>query len=222
MIYYKQEEKEGIRMTCTLCGNSTTPFKLVKESQYHKCNGCQAILLDQKHYLSKEKEKERYEEHNNDVHNKGYQAFVSPIVKGVLKDHTRTHKGLDFGAGTGPVITKLLQDKGYNINIYDPFFANKPEKLQEKYDYIVCCEVIEHFYNPKKEFELLKSLLKPGGTLYLKTNLYNADIIFESWYYKDDATHVFIYQTETLAWIKQHYEFSNLEISKDMIILGGK
>ena len=209
-------------MICTLCENSTSPFKIIKGSQYLKCSKCKAIMLDQKCYLSKKKEKERYEEHHNDVEDKGYQAFVSPIVTRVLEHYTKDHKGLDFGAGPGPVITKLLRDKGYNIEIYDPFFANNPEKLEEKYDYIVCCEVIEHFYNPAKEFQLLKSLLKPGGTLYLKTSVYNEDIGFESWYYKDDATHVFFYEEETLEWIKEHYKFSNLEISKDIIILGGK
>lgn len=221
MVHYIVRER-GKRMNCTLCGNQTQLFKTINEMKYLKCKQCKAIMLDKVSYLSKEAEKERYEEHNNDVEDLGYQKFVSPIVSAVLKDYTKDHKGLDFGAGTGPVITKLLRDQGYNIKTYDPFFANKPERLEEKYDYIVCCEVIEHFYNPAKEFKLLRSLLKLGGTLYLKTNIYHKDIVFESWYYKDDATHVFFYSKESLEWIRESYNFSTLEMSKDMIILGGK
>ena len=209
-------------MICTLCDNTTMPFKEIKGRQYFKCSNCKAIMLKEEYYLSKEKEKERYQEHDNDVEDQGYQKFVLPMVKQVLKDYTKDHKGLDFGSGTGPVITKLLRDSDYNINMYDPFFANDPQQLERKYDYIVCCEVIEHFYDPRKEFELLRSLLNSSGTLYLKTNMYHSEIDFDTWYYKDDITHVFFYQEETLQWIKEQYKFSNLEIRKDIIILGGK
>jgi hypothetical protein len=112
-----------------------------------------------------DKEKLRYEEHINDVENKGYQRFVSPITSAVLKDFSTDDKGLDFGAGTGPVISKLLEDKDYSLVQYDPFFHNFPELLKDKYNYIVSCEVIEHFYHPKKEFELLHSLIQPKGKL---------------------------------------------------------
>jgi hypothetical protein len=37
--------------------------------------------------MSLGKEKARYEEHNNDIKNTGYQKFVTPIVDEVLKNH---------------------------------------------------------------------------------------------------------------------------------------
>lgn len=40
-------------------------------------------MLDAKYYLSLEKEKERYEQHNNCVDDVGYQKFVSPIVEAI-------------------------------------------------------------------------------------------------------------------------------------------
>lgn len=205
-------------MNCTLCGSSTREFQIWRENQYYRCKGCKSILLDPKAYASKEEEKERYEEHNNDVEDKRYQSFVSPIVKEVLKDYNKNHKGLDFGAGTGPVITKLLRDKGYNMKIYDPFFAKYPKALEEKYDYIVCCEVVEHFHQPREEFKLLKSILKPGGSLYIMTNIYNNNIDFQSWNYKDDITHVFLYDKKALEWIKDEFKFSYLSIEDNLII----
>lgn len=205
-------------MNCILCGNQAETFETWRENQYYKCNKCESIILDAMAYLNRKEEKSRYKEHNNDVEDEKYQGFVSPIVRKVLSDYSKEDKGLDFGSGTGPVITKLLRDQDYNIKIYDPFFANNPEVLEEKYDYIVCCEVIEHFHNPRKEFELLKSLLKPGGSLYIMTSIYSEDIEFKDWGYKNDITHVFFYHKKALEWIKSEYKFSNLEIEKDLII----
>ncbi len=205
-------------MNCILCGNDAEKFEMWRDNQYYKCNGCSSIFLDPKDYINIEKEKKRYEKHNNDVENPGYQKFVSPIVKEVLKDYRKDHKGLDFGAGTGPVIAKLLKDKGYNIQIYDPFFADYPRRLEEKYDYIVSCEVIEHFHNPREEFKLLKSILKSDGRLYIMTDIYSEDIDFKSWSYKNDITHVFFYHKKALEWIRKKYKFTNLKIEKNLII----
>lgn len=205
-------------MNCILCGSLTEKFKVWRENQYYRCKGCGSIVLDPMAYVSGKEEKTRYEEHNNDVEDKRYQKFVSPIVSEVLKDYSKNHKGLDFGSGTGPVITKLLRDQDYNIKKYDPFFANSPQVLEEKYDYIACCEVIEHFHDPKKEFKLLRSLLKAGGSLYIMTSIYSEDIEFDSWNYKDDPTHVFFYHKNALEWIEKEFGFSHLEIKKDLII----
>jgi len=167
--------------------------------------------------LSLEREKARYETHNNDVHDPEYQRFVSPIVSSALRDLSPSHSGLDFGAGTGPVISKLLRDQGFNIVQYDPFFHDHPALLEDTYDYIVCCEVVEHFCLPSREFALLKRLLKPQGILYCMTELYRQGIDFSNWYYINDPTHVFIYQSTTMEWIRQEYGFSSCAIRDRLI-----
>lgn len=163
-------------------------------------------------------EKSRYEMHNNDVNDVRYQAFVSPIVNSILKDFKKTDKGLDFGSGTGPVITKMLRDKNYDVQEYDPFFANHPEALEKKYDYIACCEVMEHFHTPKKEFELLFNLLKPGGKLYCKTDLFSESKNFDSWGYKNDPTHVFFYHQKSILWIQKNIGFTSVKIDGRLIV----
>lgn len=178
--------------------------------QYNRCSGCCSILLDPNMHLSIEKEKERYEEHNNDVEDSGYRQFVTPIVEQVKHKFNKSHLGLDFGAGTGPVITKLLREAGFQVELYDPFFWNDSGKLHRSYDYIVCCEVIEHFYSPGREFKLLRSLLKPNGSLICMTVVYCDTIDFGNWHYKNDPTHVFFYHDDALAWIKSHFGFSKL------------
>ncbi|HKK11111.1 MAG TPA: class I SAM-dependent methyltransferase [Bacteroidales bacterium] len=164
------------------------------------------------------KEKERYEEHNNFVNDPGYQSFVKPITDAVQKYCSREGLGLDFGSGTGPVISKVLTDKGYKIAQYDPFFFNHEELLAIKYDYMVCCEVMEHFQNPDKEFELLESLLMPGAYLFCMTQLYTEKVDFKSWQYKNDQTHVFIYSPDTIHWIDANTRFKLLSIEDRLII----
>jgi SAM-dependent methyltransferase len=175
--------------------------------------------MHNKDFLSKEDEEARYREHNNDVEDFRYQEFVSDITNEIKKDWKNTARGLDFGAGTGPVITKLLNDKGYDVEIYDPFFWNENKLLNKTYDFIVLCEVIEHFHNPLHEFELLYSLLNERGKLYCKTDIYKDEIDFKSWYYKDDPTHVFFYHEETFKWMVENIGFNNYEIKDRVIIL---
>ena len=202
---------------CPLCNGSGDVFFQNKKQLYYKCNNCYGIYVDENIRPDKEAEKSRYKEHNNDVNDKRYQNFVSNITSAILKNFTQNDKGLDFGAGTGPVVSKVLKDSDFCIVQYDPFFHNYPILLDEKYDYIVCCEVIEHFYNPKKEFSLLKKLLQQNGKLYCMTDIYDESIDFHKWYYKNDPTHVFIYHKNTIEWIKKEFGFLNVTIEGRLI-----
>ena len=206
-------------LPCRLCNKPTIPFQAIKDRHYFRCPTCQAIQLHPDNYPTPEQEKERYENHENDVHDQGYQQSVAPIVTSILKNQTSKQQGLDFGSGPGPIVTTMLQEHSYNIRTYDPFFHNDESALKQTYDYIACCEVIEHFHHPAKEFHLLRSLLKPGGKLYCKTDIYTDDIDFSSWYYKNDTTHVFFYHPDTFEWIQKNYAFKTLQINDRLIIL---
>jgi SAM-dependent methyltransferase len=202
---------------CPLCNSKSEVFYNAPKQLFYKCDNCFGIFLSRDLLPTNETEIERYQYHNNDVNDLNYQKFVSPIVNSVKQHFNSTHKGLDFGAGTGPVLSKMLQEANYQIKQYDPFFHNYPELLNEKYDYIASCEVIEHFHYPYKEFELLKKMLQPNGKLFCMTDIYNPTIDFANWYYKNDPTHVFIYQKETFEWIKTTFNFSDLTIDKRLV-----
>ena len=167
---------------CPLCSSESTLF-YEKKDTYYKCKTCHGIFVDENNRPNLEAEKKRYEVHENDVEDKGYQKFVLPIISSIMKDFNIDSSGLDFGAGTGPVLSKVLQDNNFSIKQYDPFFHNYPLLLEEKYDYIAACEVIEHFHEPKKEFSLLKQLLLENGKLYCMTNIYYENIDFHNWNY---------------------------------------
>jgi 2-polyprenyl-3-methyl-5-hydroxy-6-metoxy-1,4-benzoquinol methylase len=204
--------------TCPLCANNAVLFCGKPNHIFYECVNCNGIFRPKATYLSNELEKEHYEKHNNDINDIRYQNFVSPIVNAILKDFTSIDIGLDFGSGTGPVIAKMLTDKKFSVANYDLYFANDLSLLQNKYHFVSCCEVMEHFKNPLQEFQLLRNLLLPKGKLYCKTNIYSNQKPFEDWYYKDDPTHVFIYQKKTLEWISTNLKFSNVIIYDDVIV----
>jgi len=205
---------------CPLCATESQ-FFYEDTQQYYKCPKCHGIFVSERQLPDAKSEKERYELHDDNTEDKGYREFVSPITKNIQKDFRQQAKGLDFGAGTSQIITKVMQEAGYDIVSYDPYFHNYPELLKQKYDYIASCEVIEHFYHPQKEFHLLRSMLKEGGKLYLMTDIYDEKIDFASWYYKNDPTHVFLYTKETFQYIAKNFGFEVEMIEKRLVVLKG-
>lgn len=178
---------------------------------YFQCLECDLLFLSPEQRLSPEQEKQRYLLHNNDIDDPRYQNFVRPLVEIINARHPLPARGLDFGSGTGPVLSHLLRHQGYQMSEYDPFFSKDIGLLQTRYDFIVSCEVAEHFFSPLQEFEKLKTCLKPNGTLALMTQLWQGEEV-HSWYYAKDPTHVVFYSERNLSWLKNFFSFSDLQI----------
>lgn len=206
-----------MEQNCPLCFSKGEKFINYRSKDYYSCTGCSSIYVDHLTFLNPKDEKERYLQHNNDVNDPNYREFVRPAFNAVTSRFNQDHLGLDFGSGTGPVISQMLKEKGYNIKQYDPFFENIPELLTLKYDYIVCGEVIEHFYFPHKEFKQLHSMLMPKGELICMTYPYSESIDFLSWRYKDDATHVFFYHQNAFEYILKEFGFCNLSVENRLV-----
>lgn len=204
---------------CSLCHAPVHLFKTYKKVAYYHCHTCDAIQLDPEFYLSASEEKGRYLLHHNDPEHLGYRQFVASLLQEILANQTTDQVGLDYGSGTEPVISILLKEHQYEVKNYDPYFNPDKSRLTNQYDYIICCEVMEHFYTPATEFERLYFLLKPGGTLYCKTLLWKPETDFDSWWYKNDPTHVFFYSENTLQWIQKQWSFKNLQLVNEVILL---
>ncbi|WP_338814218.1 class I SAM-dependent methyltransferase [Bernardetia sp. Wsw4-3y2] len=202
-------------MNCTLC---QTLLKTKADEFYFICDTCGAYLKDQKFYLNHLQEKDIYAEHKNDVNDIRYQNFTSPITNTILEKFSSEHLGLDYGCGTGPVISKVLNENGYKVELYDPYFYPNENYLNYKYDYIFSCEVFEHFYQPKQELEKLLAILNPTGLLIVMTHVYDFEIDFKDWYYRKDPTHVFIYTKKTIQFIAQNYNLK-FEIQNNRLIV---
>ncbi|HQI05161.1 MAG TPA: methyltransferase domain-containing protein, partial [bacterium] len=104
------------------------------------------------------------------------------------------------------------------IKIYDPFFFPDTDAINDKYDYIICCEVFEHFRHPDKEMIKLKNLLKPNGKLYIMTHIYAEPTDFSKWYYRNDPTHIFIAQPETFKYIEKEFCMKIVSMNDRLVI----
>ena len=206
-------------MKCPLCDSNALPYHIGHLGEYHKCEGCLGAFLLPQYHLTDEDEKRRYETHNNDVLDPGYQGFVQPLVDAVTDSFSKEHKGLDFGCGEGPVISYLLKEKGYHLGLYDPYFHADPSVFSRKYDYIILSEVMEHFKHPEKEFKLLFSLLNPGGKIFCLTELLTGEIDFPRWHYKNDETHLFFYHERSIRYIAERFGDSTYLIDGRLIVL---
>lgn len=204
---------------CSLCGGNLSTFSKDKKRSFFLCDFCKAIQVNKEDYVSLDLEKSRYEQHRNNSTDQGYLHFIKPVVDYIHENGLLKAKGLDFGAGNNPVISQILKQDGYQIKIYDPFFHNDQEVLKDTFDYIIVCEVIEHFHNPKGEFELLFKLLNEKGKLIIMTHLYDDSMDFSKWYYKNDITHVFFYTLDTFRYILDNFGFTKLQTENRLIIL---
>ncbi|HEC74772.1 MAG TPA: methyltransferase domain-containing protein [Methylophaga aminisulfidivorans] len=202
---------------CPLCQHQSPLFYDFKQRRYYQCGFCSAVFMDRNLWPDIQAEKTRYLEHLNEVSDLRFQHFVSPITNAVQNDYNFSHKGLDFGAGHAPVITHVLTQAGYQIEAYDPLFINTEECLNQQYDYVTSCEVIEHFHQPAKSFALLKHLLKPSARLYCMTELFHEGIDFHQWNYKNDPTHVFMYHRNTISYISERYGFLKSDINGRLV-----
>jgi Zn-finger nucleic acid-binding protein len=202
---------------CPLCTAPSSTFFKDNNQHFLLCPNCTGIFRDRHELLHIHDEKERYLHHKNDVKDMGYLKFVSPIIKQVQHYFGEGARGLDYGCGHTPVLSEHLKKEAYTMSYFDPLFFNDISVINKQYEFIVCCEVMEHFYHPLTEFKKLYKSLLPGGKLICKTHLFEKEIDFESWYYKNDPSHVFIYQDKTIEWIKEFCDFKDAEISDRVI-----
>ncbi len=116
---------------CCLCSGGLKSYTAFRKKDYLQCIKCNAIQMDPRYYLSPAAEKNRYDQHNNDPADPGYRRFVSPLVERVKAAYGTEAAGLDYGAGSGPVVSVMLKEAGYRPVLYDPFYWNDPGLLND-------------------------------------------------------------------------------------------
>jgi Zn-finger nucleic acid-binding protein len=202
---------------CPLCATPSNAFYEGEKQHFMLCPNCKGIFRDRDELLHEQDEKERYLHHKSDVKDMGYFKFVSPIIEQVKHHFDKGARGLDFGCGHTPVLSEHLKKEAYTMSHFDPIFFNDTSLINSSYDFIVCCEVMEHFFYPFQEFKKLYKALLPNGKLICKTHLFEEEMDFDSWYYKNDPSHVFIYQHKTIEWIKDFCYFKEVKITDRVI-----
>lgn len=205
---------------CPLCCQQhVLLFSKDKQRDYLQCQNCLLVFVSRAHLLSPEQERQHYLLHNNDIHDRGYRQFLSrlaiPLLAALTPHHTT---GLDFGCGPGPLLAMILAEAGYEMHTWDPFFANFPAVLQQRYDFITCTEAIEHFVTPANEWHLWLQLLKPNGLLAVMTKCYPVAAEFSDWYYKRDPTHVSFFSPQTFQWLANKHQLQVAFPANDVVI----
>lgn len=207
-------------MECPLCllEQDFSLYYQDKKRSYFQCPRCSLIFVPPENHVTDIAEKERYLEHNNSDDNQGYIDFLSRIISPVTQRISLTSLGLDFGSGPNPVLASLFKKRGYQIEIYDPYFASDPLIKEKKYDFICTTEVVEHFTYPQKEFKMLDKMLNPGGILAVMTRIVPPKNEFGNWFYITDLTHIVFYSESTLQWIAHQYRFELIKVDRDIFI----
>lgn len=197
---------------CSLCGFRARPIRDSRSARiYHRCLRCDLIGLNEAYLPSDETERNRYLLHTNSEHDSGYVRFLTEfvneaIVPASITVQSRTGSSLlrvlDFGSGPAPVLASIVGRLGFEVAVYDRYFASDRSVLDRVYDMIVMHEVIEHIAASGRLLETTAPLIAPGGELVVRSRLHPAtDGEFLSWWYRGDETHVRFYGTETFRWI---------------------
>ncbi|SFN59647.1 class I SAM-dependent methyltransferase [Marinobacter pelagius] len=194
-------------------------FRQIGKQVYLRCPTCLATIMAPQSRLTAGEEKQIYELHENDPEDAGYLRFLSKLADPLTERLPPGAEGLDFGCGPGPALAGMLEEAGFAMALYDPFFHPGMASLDRSYDFITCTEVVEHLYEPAEVFSLLGRLLRPGGWLGIMTCFQTDDERFDNWHYRRDPTHVVFYRQATFEWLARKYGWA-LEVPvKDVVLL---
>jgi SAM-dependent methyltransferase len=215
----------GDMMRCILCGDVGAHIFLSirdhdQDRDYLRCPTCALRFLDPAQHPDRATEKAHYDLHENDPADDGYRRFLSRLADPLMAQLKPGALGLDYGCGPGPALAAMLRERGVDMAIYDPVYANDAAALTPAmpYDFITCTETAEHFHDPAREFRRLAGLVHRGGHLALMTCFQTDDVLFANWHYRKDPTHVAFYREDTFAWIAAAYGWSLDIPRKDVAI----
>jgi hypothetical protein len=188
---------------CRICSNATNQLRDSSQNiSYHSCSGCEYIFVDDSHVLTEEEEKARYLLHENTVENDGHvRIFRDFIEKAVAPYKSSIKKVLEFGCGSSPVLSSMLIDMGFHVDIYDKFFAPEEIYINNTYDLITATEVMEHLRDPLPTIKLLKKHTNKKGIIAIMTAFHPLDETkFMEWWYRRDKTHISFYTPVTFKY----------------------
>ncbi len=213
----------------------------IRERRYTRCSVCDQIQCHTDDLPTPEEERERYDEHNNDLTDRRYREYLEGFIDAAVEPYVPGGPDggavspsvrdipdggphiLDFGSGPEPALAHLLEERGYRTAIYDPFFAADDGVLSgpgRQYDAITAVEVVEHLFHPGTELERLVSLIRPGGILAVRTGIFAGDAAaFREWWYRRDISHVSFWTDETIRWICRTFDLTKVHRAPGEIVV---
>jgi len=205
---------------CPLChGHFVADYHIDQNRSYLHCSTCSLVFVPSDQQLDPADEKAVYDLHQNAADDSGYRKFLSRLTAPMGERVKPRSHGLDFGCGPGPTLLVMMEEQGHQMALYDIYYADYPDVLEQPYDFITSTEVVEHLANPREELDRLWALIRPGGYLGLMTKLVVDQHSFARWHYKNDPTHISFFSVATFNYLAELWE-ANIEfIGADVIIL---
>ena len=110
-------------MDCPLCGEAA-PHHYHRDlrREYLQCVRCALVFVPSHYHLDRDAERAEYELHENDPADAGYRRFLSRLVDPLVQRLPDNAAGLDFGCGPGPALAAMLEEQGFSMSLYDPFY----------------------------------------------------------------------------------------------------
>lgn len=191
---------------CPLC--ASTDIALLHKGgkgsgwrDFLRCGQCDMAFAPRAQQISAAAQRERYLQHNNDVHDPDYRRFLGRLYYAMKPMLPPGGKGLDFGCGPGPALVAMMREDGFDARGYDIHFAPDADALAQRYDFIACTETAEHFADPAAEFALMNAMLRPGGWLGVMTGMLESWDDFADWHYHRDMTHINFFSRAAMRWL---------------------
>jgi len=190
---------------CKICGKTTTEWSHLRmASLYYYCSACEFVSKDETICLSNSESIAIYNTHENSINDVRYVAYFKKFIEAAVLPFSNGNKnGLDFGSGPSAVLAQVLtRDYGYDMDIYDLYYAPEKNYIGKKYDLVTSTEVAEHIDFPLAYFRLLKGCLTEEGNISMKTQFHkNNAFHFSDWHYARDKSHIGFYTEKTMATI---------------------
>ncbi len=217
-------------MFCKLCRSETTykfSLPLVNNIQgdYFECKNCQMLQSYHLDSMSPEGMADFYEldsELSLDCGSAWRQYCIMNRVEHLVRlkivpDLSGNHKMLDFGCGSGFVVSALRSEFKWNTFGYEPYaeatfssdrvFQNWEAVVQNgSYSLIIASEVFEHFTNPEQQIIKIRDVLaREYAFVYITTGLYVPDKRGKDWNYlvPQSGQHVAFYSHKTMRKVRE-------------------
>jgi hypothetical protein len=217
LIYSSGIDAEKI--VCPLCrAQSVGEFSTDKRRNYLSCRLCGLIFVPPSQFLSAADEKKRYDLHQNSSDDAGYRRFLGRLFVPLQQRLAPGSSGLDFGSGPEPTLSRMFEEAGHSMTIFDHYYERVPGALEQRYDFITASEVVEHLREPGKELDRLWACLKRGGWLGIMTKFAVDQAAFLRWYYKDDLTHVCFFSRAVSAWLSATWNADLMFPDDDVVV----
>ncbi len=181
---------------------------------YHRCPTCGFLFTTAfDHFTNQDFQQHIYNEEYSLI-DPDYQDARPRLNAGILSNlfqKDRPKRILDYGGGSG-TLAQMLQTVGFpRVVTYDPFVSQFAAKPSDRFDCILCFEVVEHATDPGGLFADMKELLTDSGIILFSTLVQPEDIDklgLNWWYAAPRNAHISLHTKPSLAQIGHRLGFT--------------